>query len=84
MPTVPHTIPDFNFSDPHLREHMERVRGAKAVLEEEMDYILRWHDALALAYRERTGQELVDGATYTDEDACRADELVDLFPGAVS
>ena len=56
------------------------ARRALRALTNSIHLALLWDEAVGMAFKERTGQELGEGDPYTAADALRADEIILMFP----
>ena len=63
-----------------LHDRIRLLQAAARQIASELEELIAWHEALSLAYTERTGKKLKHGLRYTAEDEARADEIMKLFP----
>jgi hypothetical protein len=63
-----------------IKFRVQRMKRCTATIACDLAFIEAWHDALQLAFRERTGSDLEDGAEYSAADERRADEIMELYP----
>jgi hypothetical protein len=59
---------------------MNRIRRHAKAMNTDLATCIAWDSAVSLAYKERTGQELGEGQSYSPADAERADEIILMFP----
>jgi hypothetical protein len=64
----------------HLRKRVAALQTELAEIQHEVERLLVFDEAVSMAHRERTGEELQPGDSYTAKDAERAEEIMSLFP----
>lgn len=63
-----------------MHQRLAPIQSELAEMSSEIERLLVWDDAVTLAYRERTGEELQPGEPYTTKDSVRADEIFTMYP----